>query len=99
MARPSRRLLGLGAALVAGLVVLVLAFVLLANGAGDTAGGPAAPPGAEARAAGGVVVQQASVDLGRQPLDKSLSHSFVVKNTNDRTVQLGVPAIEVLDGC
>ncbi|HEY4669294.1 MAG TPA: hypothetical protein VIH05_05920 [Tepidiformaceae bacterium] len=49
--------------------------------------------------AGGVEVLRPSVDLGRQPLDQPVSHTFVLTNTNDRPVELGKAKIKVLDGC
>ena len=81
-------------------LVIVLAIAILANRSAD-GGGPASRGTAVAAAhtVGGVEVQAASVDLGRVPLNKQITHNFVVKNTNAGTVQLGVPAIEVLDGC
>jgi hypothetical protein len=100
--RPSGRrtkiLAGLAAGLAA-LLVIVLAIGALATRGGDQGGTVNTATAAASRVVEGVEVQAASVDLGRQPLNKEVSHSFVVKNTNDRTVQLGVPAIEVLDGC
>lgn len=54
----------------------------------------------QARAeAGGVMVEQASVDVGRVPLNTPISHSFKLSNTGAAPVQLGPPRVEILEGC
>lgn len=86
---------------------VVVVVVLLAVGAGAgvwlAAGGDEAPGLSEDYAgtamAGGVEVLRPAIDLGRQPLDLPVSHTFVLTNTNERAVQLGKANIEVLDGC
>jgi hypothetical protein len=87
-----------GAVIAVAFTAVVLAAVL--GGGGDKAS-PASSVDVPIPAAttSGVEVAQPSVDLGRVPLNELVNHAFVLKNTNDRAVELGVPAIEVLDGC
>jgi hypothetical protein len=50
-------------------------------------------------AASGVVVDGASWDLGRVPLDVAVRPTWTLRNTSDRTVTLGEPHPEVREGC
>ncbi|HEX6030217.1 MAG TPA: hypothetical protein VFY90_02220 [Tepidiformaceae bacterium] len=90
--------------LLIGGAVIAVAFTAVVLAAVLGGGGKASPSSSvdvpiPAPATSGVEVAQPSVDLGRVPLNQLVNHSFVLKNTNDRAVELGVPAIEVLDGC
>ena len=88
-------LLGLGfAAGVAGVIAIAV-----------WSGGSSAPerstldlPDGPARA-GDVEAPQAVVDLGHVPLDTVVEPSFVLRNTGEAVARLGVPRVEVLEGC
>ncbi len=49
--------------------------------------------------AGGVMAEDASVDLGRVPLDTMIQHRFVLQNVGTAPANLGPAQIEVLEGC
>jgi len=49
--------------------------------------------------AGGVVADQASVDLGRVPLDRMITQTWHLRNEGSGKAQLGKPKIEALEGC
>ncbi len=72
---------------------------LLAGCGGDDAGkGPSVPPSVVG-SAGGVVVDQASVDLGKVPLDRMVTQTWTLRNEGGGKAQLGRPKIETLEGC
>ena len=63
---------------------------------------PPAPTGASSAgpaSAAGVTVDQASVDLGRVPLDKMINQTWKLRNDGSGKAQLGSASIEVLEGC
>ena len=47
----------------------------------------------------GVEVKQPAVDRGKLPLDTTVTQAYQLVNVGSGTVQIGKPAIEVLDGC
>jgi hypothetical protein len=84
-----------------GVLVATVGAVLVAVslGGGDQTAPRTSDAPATITSLAGVEVVEPSADLGRRPLDVPVSHNFVLKNNSDRPVDLGVPAIEVLDGC
>jgi hypothetical protein len=47
-----------------------------------------------------LVVDQTAIDFGDVPVNKLVKASFMVSNTGDGPLSLGVPPVpEVLDGC
>lgn len=57
----------------------------------DTAGAAGTP---------NLVVDQAAIDFGDVPVNKMVKASFLVSNTGDGPLSLGVPPVpEVLEGC
>lgn len=55
--------------------------------------------GAEVPPAGPLVVDKPVVDLGRVPLGVAVPVSVTLTNRSDRTIRLGKPIAEVLEGC
>jgi len=64
----------------------------------DSTNAPAVQPSVVG-AAGGVVADEASVDLGTVPLDKLVTQTWRLRNEGSGKAQLGKPKIEVLEGC
>lgn len=47
-----------------------------------------------------LAVDQEKVDLGKQPLGKTVSVAFELSNVGDKPLQLqGIPKVEVKEGC
>lgn len=96
---------GLSRPALAGISVVVLALLALVGSIamlaqlGDEEEQQAVVAGQPTASVAGVEVSNPSADLGRVPLDTPVGHSFRVSNRGAATVELGVPAIEVLDGC
>jgi len=47
----------------------------------------------------GVIADQASVDLGKVPLDRMITQTWRLRNDGSGKAQLGKPKIEALEGC
>ena len=81
---------------------LVVAFVLLSRSDGGGSNGTQAvvrPLPAGPAYAGGVVVAEPMVDLGRVPLDVVVQHTFRLRNIGPERVYLGRPTMVALEGC
>jgi hypothetical protein len=72
---------------------------LFAGCGGDDSSKETKVPPSTVASAGGVVVDQASVDLGNVPLDKMVTQTWRLRNEGSGKAQLGKPKIEVLEGC
>ena len=55
--------------------------------------------GSGATEAAGIVVDDASWELGQVPLDVAVRPTWTLRNTSDQTVTLGEPHPEVREGC
>jgi hypothetical protein len=61
---------------------------------------PASTPPASGTASGGLVAQQASVDLGQVPFGVQAEGRFDLTNTSDQPVKLlAQPEVKMLEGC
>ncbi len=82
-----------------GLVILLAVAALFAGCGGDDGTKP--PVAAPSVAGGGarVVADQASVDLGKVPLNRMVTHTWRLRNEGSGKAQLGKPKIETLEGC
>jgi hypothetical protein len=109
-ARGARRGAGpiVAALLAAGLIAGIALLVVVDRRAGRPApsGQPAQqtartilPPGAETAHVAGILVDRASVDQGRVPLDTPVTQTFRLHNVGDELVSLGRARVEVLEGC
>jgi hypothetical protein len=84
------------------LVAAVVAFALVSGGGAPAPrnGVNAAPPATSGTArAGGIEVEGALIALGDVPLDTTVTPTWTLRNTGDRTVVLGMPHIQVVQGC
>ena len=107
----SRALVLTVSGIVAVAVVVALAIVATGGSSSDETAAPTAAGGhgtpeipvpGTARgtaAAGGVVVDGASVEMGQVPLDVTVTPTWRLRNTSNATVTLGEPHPEVVEGC
>ena len=81
--------------LIGGALVLIIVgvFVLLRGSSGPT-------KAIEVSGKPKLTVDQEKVDLGKQPLGKTVSVAFQLSNVGDKPLELkGIPQVEVKEGC
>ena len=75
------------------LVLIIIGVVVLLRGSGPT-------KTIEVTGKPKLAVDQEKVDLGKQPLGKTVSVAFELSNVGDKPLQLqGIPKVEVKEGC